>query len=121
MYIPLQGLSSAISPNEAISWWQRIAVVIDLVLLWVLWPSVARGTAATLRWRDFRSGKVAACLLASSLPVLLVFAVATFPGERLDGQLPALRFLPESWRPYDLFVAGNTDLVRGRPNLGRTG
>src|SRR5439155_16517518 len=67
--------------HEAISWWQRLTIIADLVLLWVLWPSVARSTATALGWRDFRSGKVAACLAASLLPVLLGFTVATFPGE----------------------------------------
>ena len=30
--------------SETVSWWQRIAVVIDLVLIWTLWPFIARGT-----------------------------------------------------------------------------
>jgi hypothetical protein len=38
--------------HEAIAWWQRIAVVADLALLWALWPSVARGETTRLGWRD---------------------------------------------------------------------
>lgn len=29
--------------NSWITWWQRIAVVLDLLLLWSLWPPIARG------------------------------------------------------------------------------
>jgi uncharacterized protein YjbI with pentapeptide repeats len=107
--------------HEAISWWQRLSVVADLVLLWVLWPSVARGTTTSLGWRDFRSGKAAAYLLASVLPVLLVFTVATFPGEWLEDSLPTLRFVPTAWgplewaSPHELLVAGEVDLVAQRP------
>ncbi len=105
---------------EAISWWQRLAVVADLVLLWVLWPSVARSSPTSLRWY-FRRGKVAAGLLASLLPVLLVFTVATFPGEWLEETLPELRFVPTSWdlseraSPHELLVAGKVDFVARRP------
>jgi uncharacterized protein YjbI with pentapeptide repeats len=101
--------------DAAISWWQRLAVVADLALLWVLWPSVARGTAASLGRRDLRSGKVFACLLASLLPVLLVFTVATFPGERLDENLPTMPFVAAEWTPRKLLVAGEVDLVARRP------
>src|SRR3954451_12676041 len=38
--------------DEVVSWWQRIAIVIDLVLLWILWPFIARGTNTWLRWRN---------------------------------------------------------------------
>jgi hypothetical protein len=29
--------------SEWITWWQRIIVAVDLVLLWILWPPIARG------------------------------------------------------------------------------
>jgi len=31
--------------SEWITWWQRIVVVIDLVLLWILWPRIVRADA----------------------------------------------------------------------------
>ncbi len=101
--------------HEAISWWQRLTVVADLTLLWVLWPSVARGTATFLGWRDFLSGKVVACLTASLLPVLLVFTIATFPGEWLDERLPAMPFVAAEWTPHKLLMAGEVDFVARRP------
>src|SRR5271156_3365648 len=70
--------------NEWITSWQRIAVVIDLILLWLLWPPIARGGTARLGWNDFKCVKVLAWMLASTLPVLLVGTIATFPGEWLE-------------------------------------
>ena len=77
-----------------IAWWQRLAVVIDLVLLWLLWPPIARGETTLLGWRDFKRIKIAAWALASLGPVVLVFAIATFPGEWLEEHLPAIPFIP---------------------------
>lgn len=73
--------------DEAITWWHRIAVLTDIALLWMLWPSIARGETARLVWRDLRRGKILALGLASLAPVLLVTTIATFPGELLDGEL----------------------------------
>jgi uncharacterized protein YjbI with pentapeptide repeats len=107
--------------NEAISWWQRFTVVGDLIILWLLWPSVARGTTISLGWRDLRGGKAIACLAASVLPVLLVFTIATFPGEWLERELPSLHFVPISWdlheraSLHELLVAGEVNQVAERP------
>src|SRR5271156_6038764 len=70
--------------NEWITSWQRIAVAVDLILLWILWPPIARGGTARLGWNDFKCVKVLAWMLASTLPVLLVGTIATFPGEWLE-------------------------------------
>jgi uncharacterized protein YjbI with pentapeptide repeats len=120
--------------NEWITLWQRVAVVIDLVLLWILWPSIARGETARLGWKDFKSAKVQALLLASFLPVLLVVTIATFPGEWLEENLPPVRFIPTTWASWtpssvqttqtagsgwatlhELLVAGQPNFVTGRP------
>jgi uncharacterized protein YjbI with pentapeptide repeats len=111
--------------NEAIAWWQRVAVVIDLVLLWMLWPSVARGEMTRLGWRDFRRRSVIACVFASLVTVLLVFTVATFPGEWLDATLLPMRFVPAKWPTpdskalewtslHELLVQGEVDFVSGK-------
>src|SRR5580692_12577645 len=52
-------------PGEWITWWQRIAVVIDLVLLWILWPRIVRGETAGLERSDFKRVKILAWLLVS--------------------------------------------------------
>ena len=80
--------------DEAVSWWQRVALVIDLALLWTLWPSVGRGEITWITWRDLLRRTVAAAALSSLAVVLLVFTIATFPGEALDRYLPSVRFVP---------------------------
>ena len=116
--------------NPWITWWQRIAVVLDLVLLWILWPPIARGETTLLAWRDFKRVKVAATALASFLPPLLVFTIATFPGEWLEKELygtvsrvDVLRFGggdvsgETDWlSPHKLLVAGEVDYVTRKPN-----
>ena len=121
-----------------ITWWQRVAIVLDLILLWLLWPPIARGDTALLTWNDLGRVRVAVWLAVSLLPLLLVFTIATFPGE------PTVRFLPTSWKAWQLpsveaiqkdgsgwatlheiLVAGKIDfvtplheiLVAGKPNL----
>src|SRR5271170_5387678 len=109
--------------NQWITNWQRVAVVIDLALLWLLWPPIARGKTALLGWSDFRTVRVRAWLLVSLLPILLVFTIATFPGERLEENLPSFRFVPTEWPPWnsdraslhELLVAGAVDYVAQRP------
>jgi Pentapeptide repeats (8 copies) len=80
--------------DEKITWWHRIAIAANIVLLWMLWPSIARGETARLSWRDFLRFKVLALAFASLAPVLLVTAIATFPGEWLDNTLPSVRIIP---------------------------
>jgi uncharacterized protein YjbI with pentapeptide repeats len=80
--------------NEPISWWHRIALAADLLLLWTLWPSVAQGETTWITMRDLRHGKVRAAALIGLAPVLLVFTIATFPGEWLDNHIPSLPFVP---------------------------
>jgi uncharacterized protein YjbI with pentapeptide repeats len=87
-----------------ITWWQRLAVVVDLVLLWLLWllwPPIARGETALLTWSELGRPRAAIWLPVSLLPVLLVFAVATFPGEWLEEALPEVRIIPTQWPSWD--------------------
>ena len=111
--------------HEVISWWQRLLVIADVVLLWLLWPSIAGGGRVSLGWRDLLRPKLAACLAASMLPLLLVFAISTFPGERLDKHLPSIEF-PRFWEEakdgksrstslHKMLVAGDVDHVEQRP------
>jgi uncharacterized protein YjbI with pentapeptide repeats len=80
--------------NAPITWWLRIAVLLDILLLWTLWPSTARGQATWISWHDFRRPRIIALLSASLVPLLLVFTIATFPGEWLDSNLPSLPLVP---------------------------
>jgi uncharacterized protein YjbI with pentapeptide repeats len=106
--------------HEGVTWWHRFAVLADLALLWMLWPSVARGTATWIAWRDFRTGKIAALALASLVPLFLVFTIATFPSEWLDTKLPSIRFIPSQWPSAKLAQQGanNSPRVQGAKGKG---
>jgi uncharacterized protein YjbI with pentapeptide repeats len=105
--------------NAPITWWHRIAVLLGILLLWVLWPSIARGQTTWISWRDFRRPQIMVLLLASLVPLLLVFTIATFPGEWLDSNLPSLPLVPTKsleWTSlHGLLVAGDVDLVARKP------
>ena len=79
--------------DEAITWWHRLAVLLDIILLWSLWPAIARAEPVTVPWRGLRWTAVPLGSL-SLVPLLLVFTVATFPGERWHETLPSIRFIP---------------------------
>ena len=88
--------------SQWITVWQRFIVVIDIVLLWILWPRIARGEATGLKWRDFKRASVQTWLVVSFLPVLLVVTIATFPGEWLEESLPPVRLIPTTWEAWTL-------------------
>jgi uncharacterized protein YjbI with pentapeptide repeats len=92
--------------DELISSWHRAAVAADLALLWLFLPAITRGGGVGAVWRGLRAATLIPMLSVSLLPLLLVFWIATFPGERLDASRPAfLHWLHEK------LVAGETDLV----------
>jgi uncharacterized protein YjbI with pentapeptide repeats len=57
-------------PTPAVALWLRVTVLVDLILLWMLWPSVARGKVTWIRWHDFhrsRAVPVALFVLARTI------------------------------------------------------
>jgi hypothetical protein len=52
--------------NTWITWWQRIAVALDLALLWLLWPPIACGQTTLVAWRKFKRDKIVAWAVAAS-------------------------------------------------------
>ena len=119
--------------NPRITWWHRIAMTLDLVLLWLLWPPIARGETALITWYDLRRVRVAAWLPVSLVPLLLAFTIATFPGEWLEENIPPVRLVPmsrEAWQLpsiaaiqevdsgwatlHELLVARDVDPVTGK-------
>jgi hypothetical protein len=83
--------------DEWITWWQRIAVVVDLVLLWTFWPRIGlpqeiSGETGGVRRRGLvevmqLAGTILGMLLITAISVPLVFAIATFPGEWAEEKL----------------------------------
>ena len=94
--------------HEVITWWQRIVVLLDLILLWLLWPSIMRGERARLALRDFRRWKILALVLASLAPVLLVNTIATIPDEWPQSYLPLASI-------RELLFAEDVDFVARKP------
>ena len=106
--------------SEWITWWQRMAVGCDLLLMWLFWPSIAQldqpppeqdGARQTM----LRAERVLTrCIMwvLSSGAVLLMVVFATYPGEGIDTLLwKSSRFtLP---RPL---VAVREFLVAGQVN-----
>src|SRR5262249_28160519 len=99
--------------NEPITWWHRVAVLLGILLLWTFWPSIARGQATWISWHDFRRPRIMALLLASLVPLLLVFTIATFPGEWLQSNLPALPLVPTKWPALGPENGQTGELVEG--------
>jgi hypothetical protein len=112
-----------------ITWWQRIAVVVDLVLLWTLWPRIGlpkkvltkkgKKRRHSLVEATRRIGTIVAMLLLSITSAPLVFTIATFPGEWLEAELSSLQPVAPLRRAL---VAGEVDTHARRPRAcGRTG
>jgi uncharacterized protein YjbI with pentapeptide repeats len=98
--------------NEWIAWWQRIAVVIDLALLWFLWPAVMQGKSIRRAWRPMPWNTIIVTAIVTLISVPLVFAVATFPGELLEKKLSSIEPLAplREW-----LVAGEVDFAAREP------
>jgi len=94
-----------------ITMWQRLAVVLDLLILWILWPAIVHGGTAQSGWRRLGWGTASIMACISVVSILLVFAIATTSDEWLQRKL--------SWFPLravrELLVAGEVDRIAQRP------
>ncbi len=107
--------------SEAITWLQRIVVVIELALVWRYWPAIglrdgigpdhAPSQRRVLVDRIQRGGTLTAMVAVSGGSVLLIFGIATFPGETLEQALRQAGHIPLR----DSLVAGVVDPVERRP------
>jgi uncharacterized protein YjbI with pentapeptide repeats len=117
--------------NESIAWLQRVVLFLDLVLLWRLWPQIARSEKTWFTRAALSSPKVQALTLSSAMATLalvgLTFFSATFPNEWLDSIVPAVGVVPNKWLPWkkgdsaqgrsslhELLVAGDVDELTGK-------
>ena len=104
--------------NDLVTWWQRIAVELDLVLLWLFWPAIAlreseappvAQTRFLIARRIQRVGTIG-ILLTLTLGSPLLLLVGTFPGDVLQKvEIPGRamlidgRFNPATLRPESPF------------------
>ncbi|WP_162180404.1 pentapeptide repeat-containing protein [Methylocapsa aurea] len=76
---------------EWVTWVQRVALLADVALLWILWPAVL-ASRGEIQWpRLWRHPIVT---LASLIPIGLAFTTATFPGEWMDELVGHARWIP---------------------------
>ncbi|MGD0105905.1 MAG: pentapeptide repeat-containing protein [Rhodopila sp.] len=76
--------------DETVTWSQRIFVLLDLVLVWLLWPKVLLVRAdETARSRIVLVTERILCGVVSLLVLAIPFGIATFPGEWLTARLPS--------------------------------
>jgi uncharacterized protein YjbI with pentapeptide repeats len=112
--------------NQTITWVQRVIIIIDLILLWVLWPSIAVGEISKLRIESFRRSKILALAAASLALAVFTVAVITYPDEWSDRIFPNVRMLPagsSGWPPerkwislHELLFVGEVNEVTSRPD-----
>lgn len=72
---------------------QRIAVVVDVVLLWALWPAVLNGRSE-ISWP--RLWRHPVLTLVSLVPIGFAFMAATYPGEAMDEWIGKKQWIPST-------------------------
>ncbi len=89
---------------EWLTWVHRLAILADVVLLWLLWPAVLNSRSKLMLrlartgegWRSrlALTGRYIAGLTACLVTIGLAFAAATFPGEWLDEHAGNKQWIP---------------------------
>jgi uncharacterized protein YjbI with pentapeptide repeats len=109
--------------NETITLMHRAAIIIDLMLLWALWPAIL-ASRSKIQWPSLAVAKTA--VAASILAVGFSWLVATFPGEPQDEVVAALKLIPVpnededpkgpvGWTSiHDLVFSGSVNPLTGR-------
>ena len=102
--------------HEVITWWQRIAIVLDFVLLLQFWPKILQRLPP--EWLRPRPRRIPPGAVAKYAPLVFVAALliilpgATFPGEWLNDVLQRVR-------PYvplrKSLISGEIDFATRRP------
>ena len=99
-----------------ITWTIRIALLLDLLLLWWLWRSILASRARRRRARAWKTvAKMTAGALLTPLVVLFAWGVATFPGEWQEDHLPAKSAF--TWARERLFDGEVDRITRRRASL----
>ena len=99
-----------------ITWTIRIALILDLGLLWWLWRTILASRARRRRARAWKTvAKMTAGALLTPVVVLFAWGVATIPGEWQENHLPAKSAL--AWARERLFDGDVDPFTRRRASL----
>jgi hypothetical protein len=77
--------------SEGITWLHRALVLVDVFLLWALWPAVVDGGSEMTRPRRWSQKRL---LLGGFAAIGVAFTAATFPGEWLDEHIGNKQWIP---------------------------
>ncbi len=120
----LLGFQLQFLPYHSVSttWVHRVALMLDIGLLWALWPSVSAGGTHPARLsRRWPVAWRALLVFGCTALVVYFFAIATIPGEWVEGRELALAwpihrepFGQAFWWPTWFLFGGKVDLVRSR-------
>ena len=80
-----------------IVWLQRVAVLIDLVLIWYFWLHL-RSDDDPIKGASRKAWIYLGAAVTLCVAIFSIY-LATFPDEWLDEHLPELRYVPATWRP----------------------
>jgi uncharacterized protein YjbI with pentapeptide repeats len=111
--------------REWVVWLQRIALLIDLVLVWYFWNRIRSGDEPVLGRVPSKVWPIVGAA-ASFFVILFSLGLATFPGEWANDHLPNVRLIPTAWPPnwsnkshwtslHERLFLGEIDQVSGRP------
>lgn len=96
--------------SQGITWLHRGFILVDVILLWSLWPAVVDSGSEGKRPRRWRQKWLA---LSGSAAIGLAFTAATFPGEWLDEHIGNKQWIPANLVPdWDWLEAKDED---GKP------
>ena len=112
--------------DVAITCWQRVAVLIDIIGIWLFWPRIALRKAVTgndgasLSWmaRLQRGLTIASMAMLTASAAILILTIATIPGEFIESSVLAnssLRRWTGIERMRDALVAGDVNPTTRRP------
>ncbi len=91
-----------------ITWWHRAAVIIDLMLVWTLWPSYLREWGERLLPRWEFSGAMLIKAVTAILALTISFSLATYPGESIH-VTKLTQWMERGWPNYSRLYLPNED------------
>jgi uncharacterized protein YjbI with pentapeptide repeats len=84
----------------SITWIHRVAILVDMLLIWWLWRKIVEGAGDLRGYRSWKSwAKAVPALVVSAFAVLFSWTVATIPDEWQESHPPALGLIPTNWQP----------------------